>query len=138
METNLKLQYQHFKLLVGYTLADVKQHFGDEVTRLPLTARHRLNNVLVYEVHGQGRIGLEAYYFSPQPLSDGTIGQSYWIGGLMMKKVFARFSLFLNFENFLDTRQTRFDTIYTGSVTNPDFYAPVDGLVVNGGIKLSL
>ena len=40
-----------------------------------------------------------------------------------------------HFENFLDTRQTRFDTILTGSVTNPDFgdiYAPVDGLVVNG------
>ena len=141
METNLKLQYQHFKLFVGYTLANVKQHFGDEVMRLPLTAQHRLNNVLVYEVHGKGRIGLEAYYFSPQPLSDGTTGQSYWICGLMMEKVFARFSLFLNFENFLDTRQTRFDTIYTGSLTNPtfrDIYAPVDGFVVNGGIKLTL
>ena len=141
METNLKLQYQHFKLFVGYTLADVKQHSGDEVTRLPLTARHRLNNVLVYEEHERWRIGLEAYYFSPQPLSDGTTGQSYWICGLMMEKVFARFSLFLNFENFLDTRQTRFDTIYTGPVTDPDFrdiYAPVDGFVVNGGIKLRL
>ncbi|MEM9830849.1 MAG: TonB-dependent receptor [Bacteroidota bacterium] len=141
METNLKLQYQQFKLFVGYTLADVNQHFSDEVTPLPLTARHRLNNVLVYEVHEKGRIGLEAYYFSPQPLSDGTTGQSYWICGLMMEKVFSRFSLFLNFENFLDTRQTRFDTIFTGSVTNPEFrdiYAPVDGFVVNGGIKFSL
>ncbi|WKN44165.1 TonB-dependent receptor [Tunicatimonas pelagia] len=141
METNLKLQYQHFKLFIGYTLADVKQHFGDEVTPLPLTAQHRLNNVLVYEVHGKGRIGLEAYYFSPQPLSDGTTGQSYWICGLMMEKVFSKFSLFLNLENFLDTRQTRFDTIFTGSVTDPtfrDIYAPVDGFVVNGGVKLSL
>ena len=108
---------------------------------MPLTARHRLNNVLVYEVHGKGRIGLEAYYFSPQLLSNGTTGQSYWICGLTMEKVFARFSLFLNFENFLDTRQTRFDAIYTGPVTDPDFrdiYAPVDGLVVNGGVKFKL
>ncbi|MEM9673581.1 MAG: TonB-dependent receptor [Bacteroidota bacterium] len=141
METNLKLQYQQFKLFVGYTLADVNQHFSDEVTPLPLTARHRLNNVLVYEVHGKGRIGLEAYYFSPQSLSDGTTGQSYWICGLMMEKVFSRFSLFLNFENFLDARQTRFDTIFTGSVTSPtfrDIYAPVDGFVTNGGIKFRL
>ncbi|MEM6845371.1 MAG: TonB-dependent receptor [Bacteroidota bacterium] len=141
METNLKLQYQQFKLFVGYTLADVNQHFGDEVIPLPLTARHRLNNVLVYEVHEKGRIGLEAYYFSPQPLSDRTTGQSYWICGLMIEKVFSRFSLFLNFENFLDTRQTRFDTIFIGPVTNPvfrDIYAPVDGFVVNGGIKLRL
>ena len=141
METNLKLGYKNFKLFVGYTLADVKQHFGDEVTRIPLTAKHRLNNVLVYEVHEKWRIGLEGYYFSRQPLSDGSTGESYWIFGLMMEKVFTRFSLFLNFENFLDARQTRFDTIYTGPVTDPDFrdiYAPVDGFVANGGIKLKL
>jgi hypothetical protein len=38
--------------------------------------------------------------------------------------------------NFLDTRQT---TIYTGDISNPefrDFYAPVDGFVINGGVKL--
>nr|WKN34567.1 TonB-dependent receptor [Tunicatimonas sp. TK19036] len=141
METNLKLGYRDFKLFVGYTLADVRQHLGDKVTRMPLTARHRLNNVLVYEVHEKWRVGLEGYYYSQQQLSDGTAGQPYWICGLMMEKVFSKFSLFLNFENFLDTRQTRFDIIYTGPRTNPDFrdiYAPVDGFVVNGGIKLTL
>ena len=49
------------------------------------------------------------------------------------------FSIFLNFENFLDTRQTAFDTIYTGTIDNPQFrdiYAPVDGFVINGGVKL--
>ena len=33
------------------------------------------------------------------------------------------------------------DQIYTGSVSNPifrDIYAPVDGFVVNGGIKIKL
>ena len=42
--------------------------------------------------------------------------------------------LFPNFENFLDTRQTRFDTIYTGTITNPVFReidAPVEGFLVN-------
>jgi outer membrane receptor for ferrienterochelin and colicins len=40
-----------------------------------------------------------------------------------------------------DTRQTKFDTIYTGSITDPtfrDIYAPVEGFVVNGGIKIRL
>ena len=35
----------------------------------------------------------------------------------------------------------KFDTIYTGSITNPtfrDIYAPVDGFVVNGGLKIKL
>lgn len=40
----------------------------------------------------------------------------------------------------MDTRQTRFDAIYTGSIQNPEFkdiYAPLDGFVINGGVKLS-
>ena len=39
------------------------------------------------------------------------------------------------------TRQTRFDSIYTGTITHPafrDIYAPLDGFVVNGGIKVNL
>ena len=96
----------------------------------------------MYEKHGEFWIGLEAYYFSPQKLGDGQKGQAYWITGLMTeKKVTANISVFLNFENFLDTRQTDFDTIFTGSVDNPQFrdiYAPVDGFVVNGGFKLNL
>jgi outer membrane receptor for ferrienterochelin and colicins len=59
----------------------------------------------------------------------------------MAERLWARFSLFINFENLTDTRQTRFDTIYTGSITNPtfrDIYAPLDGFVVNGGIKVRL
>jgi len=49
--------------------------------------------------------------------------------------------MFLNFENFSDTRQTRFGTLYTGSKLSPDFsdiFAPLDGFVINGGIKLRL
>lgn len=142
IETNIKLKYKDFKLFVGYTLADVNEHYNGETTEFPLVAQHRLNNVLMYEKHDNFWIGLEGYYFSPQKLNDGQTGQSYWIVGVMTeKKITDRLSLFLNFENFLDTRQTRFDTIYTGSLNDPNFrdiYAPVDGFVVNGGIKLEL
>jgi iron complex outermembrane receptor protein len=59
----------------------------------------------------------------------------------MGEKTWKHFSLFINFENFTGTRQTKFDIIYTGSITNPtfrDIYAPVDGFVVNGGLKIRL
>ncbi|MDO6436628.1 TonB-dependent receptor [Cyclobacterium sp. 1_MG-2023] len=142
LEANMKWTYHDFKLFVGYTYADVKEHYDNEATEYPLVAKHRLNNVLMYEKHGDFWIGLEAYYFSPQKLSDGSTGKSYWIMGIMSeKKIGKYFSLFLNFENMLDTRQTRFDTIYTGNISDPQFrdiYAPVDGFVVNGGFKLSL
>lgn len=139
VETNIKLTYDDFKLFVGYTLADVKQHYQGNTKTFPLVARHRLNNVLIYEIHDKLRIGLEAYYFSPQKLNDGRTGRKYWIFGLMTEKIWEDFSVFLNFENFLDTRQTKFETIFTGSITDPtfnDIYAPVDGFVVNGGLKI--
>lgn len=139
VETNIKLTYDHFKLFVGYTLADVKQHYDGNTKTFPLVARHRLNNVLIYEIEDELRIGLEAYYFSPQKLNDGRTSREYWIFGLMTEKFWGNFSVFLNFENFLDTRQTKFETIYTGSITDPtfnDIYAPVDGFVINGGLKI--
>ena len=141
METNLRFTYSDFKLFVGYTYADVNTHFNNSKSWFPLTARHRLNNVLMYEKDEKLKIGVEAYYFSPQKLSDGAIGKSYWTFGLMGEKVWEHFSIFINFENFTDTRQTKFDTIYRGSISNPtfrDIYAPVDGFVVNGGIKIRL
>jgi iron complex outermembrane receptor protein len=141
-EVNLKVKYGDFKLFTGYTHANVKQHQNGTVADFPLVAKHRLNNVLMYEKEEKFWVGLEAYYYSPQKLSTGETGQSYWIMGLMSEKKFGdKFSIFLNFENFLDTRQTRFDQIYTGSLNDPQFtdiYAPVDGFVVNGGVKIKL
>lgn len=141
IETNVKLTYSDFKLYIGYTFADVNQHYNSNTKQFPLVAKHRLNNVLMYEIEDKLKIGLEAYYFSPQKLNDGATGKSYWITGLMAEKLWNQFSFFINFENFLDTRQTRFDNIYTGSMSNPNFrdiYAPVDGFVINGGLKFRL
>lgn len=141
METNVKLGYSDFKLFLGYTLTKAYLHEGNVETENFLTPRHRLNTVFLYEVEEKWKLGLEAYYFSKQNLSDGKTGKSYWITGFMAEKLWEKFSLYINFENFTDTRQTRFDTIYTGTIDNPQFrdiYAPLDGFVVNGGIKLRL
>ncbi|MEG9326991.1 TonB-dependent receptor [Salinimicrobium catena] len=141
LEANMRFGYGNFKLFTGYTLADVNRHYGAETTEMPLVAQHRLNNVLVYELEESLVIGLEGYYYGPQELNDGTTGQEYWIFGLMTEKKWEDFSIFLNFENFTDTRQTGFDTIYTGSISDPQFrdiYAPVDGFVINGGVKIRL
>lgn len=141
LETNIKINYGNLKLLLGYTLTDTKQHYNGTLSDLPLTPKHRVNTVLMYEVHEAWRVGAEAYYFDSQRLNDGSRGVSYWICGFMVEKIWEKVSLYINFENFLDTRQTRFDTIYTGTITRPQFrdiYAPVDGFVANGGVKLRL
>lgn len=141
IETNIKLAYGDLALFVGYTLADVNEHINGTKSTFPLVSTHRLNNVLMYEVEETWKIGLEAYYFSPQKLNDGATGRQYWLFGFMAEKLWDNFSIFINFENFGDIRQTKFDSIFTGSITNPvfrDIYAPVDGFVINGGLKIKL
>ncbi len=141
METNIKVGYSDFKLFLGYTFTLAELHQGNTKSENFLTPKHRLNSVLMYEVHEKWKLGLEGYYFSKQKLSDGTNGKPYWITGFMVEKLWKNFSLYINFENFLDTRQTKYGSIHTGSINNPvfkDIYAPLDGFVVNGGIKLRL
>lgn len=140
-ETNIKIGYDDLKLFLGYTYTDAQLHQNGKTTESPLTPKHRINSVLMYEIEDKWKIGLEAYYFSPQKLNDGTTGKDYVITGFMAEKIWERFSLYINFENFLDTRQTRFDSIYTGTISNPvfkDIYAPLDGFVINAGIKFKL
>lgn len=140
-ETNIKWEFRDFKWFMGYTYTHAKISSGGAVRDNPLTPKHRINSVLFYEVHEEWKIGWESYYFGEQRLSDGTVGQPYWIMGFMAEKIWEKFSVFINFENFLDARQTRFDSIFTGSIDNPTFreiYAPLDGFVINGGVKLRL
>ena len=137
----MKFGYDHFKLFLGYTFTDTKLTENNITIENPLTPKHRINSVLMYEKHDDIRIGLEGYYYSTQQLSDGKSGRDFWLMGFMVEKMWEGFSVFINFENILDSRQTRFDTIYTGSISNPQFrdiYAPLEGFVVNGGFKIKL
>ncbi|NWL02573.1 hypothetical protein DM790_17250 [Flavobacterium collinsii] len=140
-ETNVKLGYKDFKLFLGYTFTDASIDANGTKSQNLLTAKHRLNNVLMYEVEDKWKAGLEAYYYSPQKLSDGTTGRDYWIFGFMAERLWENFSVYANFENFTDTRQTKFGSIYSGTISNPvfkDIYAPLDGFVVNAGIKIKI
>jgi iron complex outermembrane receptor protein len=140
-ETNMNIGYDHLRWVLGYTYTDARQVLNGERSENPLTPKHRINSVLMYEKHGEFRVGFESYYYSSQLLGDGLRGQDYWLLGIMAEKSWDKFSVFINFENFLDVRQTRFDTIYNGPVSNPtfrDIYAPLEGFIINGGVKVSV
>ena len=135
-------RWNNFKYFFGYTHANVETHTAGEIKMVPLMPKDRVNNVFVYEREDDLRVGLEAYYYSRQRLADGSAARDYWIFGLMTEKIISdRLSIFLNFENLSDTRQTRFGAIYKGSELNPifsDIFAPLDGFIINGGIKVRL
>ena len=140
-ETNIKIAYEDINLYLGYTYTDAEIRNNGITSENPLTPKHRLNMDLIYEVENKWKIGSEFYYFSKQLLSDGSIGRNYWLTGFLAERIWKNVSLFINFENIGDVRQTKFGDIYTGSITNPtfkDIYAPLEGFVVNGGIKLRL
>lgn len=141
METNLKLTYKDFKFFLNYALIDTELQYTDDDRQKPLTAKHNIGAVLVYEQHGKWRIGLESYYTGRQFRSDLSRTDDYWIFGFMMLRKFEKISLYANFENFNDTRQSRFEPINLGNSMNPealDVWAPLDGYIFNAGIILEL
>ncbi len=140
METNLKLTYNDFKLFFNYALIDTELGYSGDLQK-PLTAKDNIGAVLVYEEHEKWRVGLEAYYTGSQFRSDYSVTEDYWITGLMAMRKFKNISLYLNFENFIDTRQSRFESINLSNSMNPEnleIWAPMDGFIVNGGIILEL
>jgi iron complex outermembrane receptor protein len=80
------------------------------------------------------RIGLEAYYHGQQ-----NIGKPYVIAGIMADYRIGFATVFINLENAFDVRQTRFERVYTipgptSASLNP-LYAPLDGRILNGGLR---
>ena len=97
--------------------------------------------ILIYEKHGSFRIGLEGYYTGKQKRLDGRETRDYWVNGIMIEKRIKNVSLFLNFENIFDTRQSKYGSMFSGSPSAPVFaniYAPTDGRIINGGLKIRL
>ena len=141
LDLSTRLTVGRINFFTGYSYTIARNHFNDTISVYPLAPRHRVHFDLVYEIEGKLRIALESYYTGTQQLSDGSEGKAYWLLGALIEKSWKRFSLFVNGEDLNDARQTKWDTIYTGTIDNPvfrDIYAPLDGITINGGIKIKL
>ncbi len=141
-ETNAKFIYKHnFKLFLGYTFTDVYAKYLTGNQFLPLVPKHKFNSALIYEKHEFLKAGLEGYYTSPQFLYNGFKTEGYWELGFMVEKLWEKFSIYINFENFTDTRQSKFKRVVNDPHPDPtfdDIWTHTEGFVVNGGIKLKL
>ena len=82
------------------------------------------------------RLGYEVYYTGKQTLDNGSETKDFVTMGFMAIRSFNWGSLYCNFENFTDQRQSRFGTIVIPPYDNPTFnqiYAPTDGIIVSVG-----
>jgi outer membrane receptor for ferrienterochelin and colicins len=141
-ETNARFVFKdNFKLFLGYTFTDTKAKYLTGNQFLPLVPGNKLNTALIYEREGVVKLGLEGYFTGAQYLSNGAKTPSFSEFGFMAEKIFNRFSLYVNFENFTDTRQSRYKNVINGSHLNPTFdeiWTHTEGFIVNGGIKIKL
>jgi outer membrane receptor for ferrienterochelin and colicins len=111
---------------------------------VPLTPRHSFGLVGMWEKEGVARFGIECYYTGQQRLENNpyrAFSSPYVIFGAMgERKIAAHVKLFLNLENLGNVRQSRWDPMLLPSRAvdgrwTVDAWAPVDGRVINGGVR---
>jgi iron complex outermembrane receptor protein len=138
-ETFFKLGFYDFMLFVGYTYTNATNHFDAQITDLPLTPNHSLKGDLLYALTGKWRIGMDYEYKSSQRLSNGNKTSEYWTFGVVAEYTWKQFTFFGNVENYTNVRQTNFENLASLPYNTPQFtevWAPLDGIVFNGGIKV--
>lgn len=110
----------------------------------PLTPRHSAGLVAMWERYGAGRLGFEAYYTGRQELDNDpyrTLSRPYVEMGLLGEIVLGKATLFINLENLLDVRQTKYAPLLLPR-RSPDGRWTVDawtsqeGFTANAGVRL--
>lgn len=139
-ETNLRLAYKNaLKLFAGYTYTDARATYLQQNQVLPLMPRQKLNAVIMYEKEDDFKLGLEGYHTGSQYLYNGLTTPAFREFGFMAQKTFGKISVFVNFENFTDERQSRYKRVVNAPFDNPtfdDIWNHTEGRVINGGVKI--
>jgi iron complex outermembrane receptor protein len=140
-ETNVKLTYSDLKFYFNYALINAELKYDNINNQKPLTPKHNVGLVLMYEPQEKWSIGYELYYTGNQFDELYKNKPTYWMMGFMVMRNFERLSVFINFENFTNVIQTNYEPLVLPPANNPtfsDIWAPSDGFVFNGGIKISI
>ncbi|HUF47439.1 MAG TPA: TonB-dependent receptor [Vicinamibacterales bacterium] len=133
-----------FAVTGTYTYVRAREREGAAVRDVALTPRHSVGVVAMAESEDRGRLGLEIYVTGRQRLEADpyrTTSEPYVIVGLLAERRFGRFSLFVNGENLTGVRQSSWDPLLRPSRAvdgrwTVDAWAPLEGRVVNGGIRI--
>jgi len=132
-----------FSATLSYTYVHSRQvEFGERVDT-PLTPRQSFGLVGMWEKAKVGRIGVEGYYTGNQRLEDNpyrTLSKPYVLFGFLAEHPIGPLRLFVNVENLTNVRQTRWDPLLRPDRAvdgrwTVDAWAPLDGRVLNGGIR---
>ena len=121
--------------------SDIGQRRG-----VPLTPRHAAGLMASWETADDAGLSLEAYYTGRQPLAENpyrTESRPFVMVGALARIRLGKAILYINGENLGNVRQTRTDPLLRrtpglGGRWTTDVWAPLDGAVVNAGVRLGL
>jgi iron complex outermembrane receptor protein len=147
--TELLLRYRRGGLMLlathTFTSSSEEDPAAPGVRRdVPLTPGHLASLNAIWEDEARGRIGVEVYYIGSQALDENpyrTQGRAHVLVGALAEKRFGRARVFLNLENLGNVRQTRYDPLLLPARAadgrwTVDAWAPLDGFVANGGVRV--
>ena len=134
-----------FSSTASYTYTQAREKPGALRQDVELTPRHSAGLVGTWERENVARVGIEAYYTGTQRLDDNpyrTFSEPYVLFGFLVEKRFGRFKAYLNAEDLGNVRQTKYDPLLrptrgSDGRWTTDAWAPLDGRVVNGGVRAS-
>ncbi|MET3712639.1 iron complex outermembrane receptor protein [Sphingomonas trueperi] len=145
-ELLLRYRWDAITLTGSYVHTNAEEPNPDGFGRrtVPLTPRDTAGLTAVWEKPGRGRLGLEAYYTGLQGLEDNpyrTLSRPYVELGAMGELVLGNVSLFVNAENLLNFRQTRYNPLLLPTrapdgAWTVDAWGPLEGRTINGGVRL--
>ena len=132
-----------FALTAGYTHVRSREQVGDVIGDVPQTPRHSVGLVAMAE-NEDGRVGFELYYTGRQRLEADPhrdVGEPYVLLGVLVERRVGPLRLFVNLENLTDVRQHRWDPVLRPERARDgrwtvDAWAPLDGRVINGGVRV--
>jgi outer membrane cobalamin receptor len=132
-----------FLLTYGYARGTMTDAETDRREPVPLLNRHRAGADLMLEKPEVYRVGIEGIYYGRQVLDDNPYrnqSKPYVYTMALAMRRFGPVELVANFENLLDVRQTRYDSLVLPAPTaggrwTTDVWAPLEGFMANVAVR---
>ena len=132
-------------IVANYSFVNSRETTDEGRVEIPLTPRHSIGIDGAWEFGDAWRLGVEWYYTGSQRLEANPYrveSPSYSVFGMLASRRLGRALLFINGENLTDVRQTNWDPLVRPSRGidgrwTVDAWAPLDGRVINGGVRFS-
>jgi iron complex outermembrane receptor protein len=129
----------------GWTRSREEDPDAGGMRDVPLTPSHAASLNVMWEGEEWGRVGIETYYIGRQSLDENpwrATSRPHLLVGALGERRLGRVRLFLNLENVGNVRQTRWDPLVRPARLpdgrwTVDAWAPLDGFVANGGVRLA-